>query len=54
MVTNMNTNTWLYPSPGLHQRDIEKRVELQSDNRTWMTKEMYKPFPAPLPKKKAS
>ena len=51
MVTNMNTNTWLYPFPGLHQRQIEEHLALQNDSRTWTTKDGYKPFPAPLNKK---
>ena len=47
----MNTNTWLYPFPGLHQRQIEEHLALQNDSRTWTTKDGYKPFPAPLNKK---
>ena len=43
MVTNMNTNTWLYPFPGLHQRQIEEHLALQNDSRTWTTKDSYKP-----------
>ena len=40
---------------GLCQRDIQERLERQSDKRTWTTKDMYKPFPAPLePLKKKS
>ena len=44
------TNIYLNPSPGLCQRDIEERLAMQDDTRTWTTKEMYKPFPAPIKK----
>jgi hypothetical protein len=37
-----------YPR-GLCQRDIQDRLHRQDDGRTWTTKDMYKPFPAPLP-----
>jgi len=39
----------LYQPIGLCQRDIQERLERQGDYRTWTTKELYKPFPAPLP-----
>jgi hypothetical protein len=42
-----------YQARGLSQRDIQERLERQSDYRTWTTKETYQPFPAPLePSKK--
>ena len=37
---------------GLCQRDIQERLERQADCRTWNTKELIKPFPAPLPQRK--
>jgi hypothetical protein len=49
----INQYIYLPPSTGLHQREIEERLELQKDDRAWMTKDACKPFPAPLPKKKA-
>lgn len=45
----------LHQPIGLCQRDIQECLERQSDYRTWTTKDMYKPFPAPLePLKKKS
>jgi hypothetical protein len=32
------------------KRSIEKRLDAQGDRRTWMMKDMYKPFPAPFGK----
>ena len=37
---------------GLCQRDIQELLERQTDCRTWNTKELVKPFPAPLPLRK--
>jgi len=39
----------LHQPIGLCQRDIQDRLERQGDRRTWTTKDMHLPFPAPLP-----
>jgi len=35
---------------GLCKREIEGRLKMQGDRRTWTTKELYKPFPEPCEK----
>jgi hypothetical protein len=35
---------------GLCKRDIKERLHRQGDRRTWMMKDMYKPFPEPMKK----
>jgi hypothetical protein len=40
----------LHQVRGLCKRNIEERQHRQGDQRTWTTKDMYKPFPEPLKK----
>nr|XP_051191314.1 uncharacterized protein LOC127304762 [Lolium perenne] len=37
----------LHQGRALCKRDIEQRLKAQGDTRTWITKDLYKPFPEP-------
>ena len=43
----MQSGGTLHYSRGLPKGEIEERLQMQADIRTWTTKEGFKPFPAP-------
>ena len=43
----MQTEGTLHYSRGLPKREVEERLQMQADIRTWTTKDGYKPFPPP-------
>ena len=52
IIEDVNTSGGsLHSARGLPQREIEDRLDMQGDTRTWTTKDCYKPFPAPCKKK---
>jgi hypothetical protein len=52
IMEQVNTHGGLLHQPrSFTKREIEARLKAQGDFRTWTTKDMYKPFPAPCEEK---